>query len=296
MSVLQRPTYVIVAPKYLDTSGGIVFLHKLADELVRTGERAVLWPMQWKRLSWPWDPVRRMVRGHRFRMMPGTSARLATSGDLLGDAIVVYPEIVAGNPLGAGRVVRWLMYPPSLRGTSASFGPGDLYFKASDFSDDVALTGGAPLLHLFSVHPAYADRGNKDRHGTCYMRRKQADKPILHDPDRDICLDGLDHETIATHFNQCERFICYDEATMYAQFAALCGCLPIVVPGFYRDRASWSADRPIATYGVAFGLDDTEHALNTRHLLADDLHRIEQEGRATVRAFVARTKSVFGYP
>jgi hypothetical protein len=42
-------------------------------------------------------------------------------------------------------------------------------------------------------------------------------------------------------------------------------------------------------------LDDTEHAIKTRHLLAEDLRRIELEGRATVRDFVARTKSAFGY-
>lgn len=295
-SVLQRPHYVIVAPRYRDTSGGSVFLHTLADELVRIGERAVIWPMRWKkRRSCLPDLLRRMVQTFRDGMMPGTAARLASSSDLSHDAIVVYPEVIAGNPLGARHVVRWLMYPPKLRGTATSFGPDDLYFKASDFSDDVALTGGAQLLHLFSVHPAYSDRGNRDRHGTCYMVRKQAGKPILHDPDRDICLDGLDHATIAGHFNRCARFICYDEATMYAQFAALCGCLPIVVPGIYRTRAAWAADRPVARYGVAFGVDDTEHAIATRGLLADHLRQIELEGRKTVRDFVARTKAEFGF-
>lgn len=272
-----------------------MFLHSLADELVLIGERAVIWPMHWKRRSYLRELYRCITRKHRAGMMPGTSARLASPSDLLRDAIVVYPEIVAGNPLEAERVVRWLLYPPSLRGTAATFGSGDLYFKASDFSDDVSLTGGAQMLHLFSVNKAYTDRGNTNRHGTCYMLRKQTDKPILHDPDHDVCLDDLDHETIAAAFNRCERFICYDEATMYAQLAALCGCLPIVVPGIYRDRAAWSADRPIAKYGVAFGLDDTEHAIKTRHLLAEDLRRIELEGRATVRDFVARTKSAFGY-
>lgn len=295
MRAPRRPTYVIVAPRYRDGSGGALFLHGLANELARIGEQAVLWPIRWKPRPFGLDALRRLVRKPGYRMMPGTSARVARTSDLTAEAIVVYPEIVTGNPLGARRVVRWLMYPPSLRGTASSFGPGDLFFKASDFSDDVTLTGGAPLLQLFSIHPAYADRGNTHRHGTCYMRRKQADKPVLHDPDRDICLDGLDHAAIAEQFNRCERFICYDEATIYAQFAALCGCLPIVVPGFYRDRAAWVADRPIARYGVAFGFEDTDHALRTRHLLAGDLRRIEAEGRATVRDFVTRTKAAFGY-
>lgn len=295
MSVSRRPTFIIFAPEYSDGSGGIMFLHLLADELVRLGERALIWPMHWKRRSYPKGLFQRTAQKQLAGMMPGTLAHLASPSNPLRDAIIVYPEIVAGNPLNAEHVVRWLLYPPSLRGTSATFGASDLYFKASDFSDDVTLTGGAQLLHLFSVHPAYTDRGNKERHGTCYMLRKQAQKPILHDPDHDVCLDGLDHETIAAEFNRCERFICYDEATMYAQFAALCGCLPVVVPGIFRDRAAWSADRPIAKYGVAFGFDDIDHAIKTQHLLAEDLRNLELEGRATVRDFVARTKSAFGY-
>ncbi|KQZ30769.1 hypothetical protein ASD50_17290 [Mesorhizobium sp. Root552] len=296
MWISKRPTYVIVAPQYCDSSGGNIFLHRLANELACIGERAVLWPMGSKPRSLALDALHRMARRKSgYKMMPDTAARLAHSDDLHRNAIVVYPEVVMGNPLGAKRVVRWLMYPPKLRGTAASFGPNDLFFKVSDFSDDVGLTGGAALLQLFSVHPAYTDYGNKDRNGTCYMVRKQADKPILHDPDRDVCLDGLDHETIADQFNRCERFICYDEATIYAQFAALCGCLPIVVPGFYQDRAAWAAHRPIAKNGVAFGLDDTDHAIKTRHLLAEDLRKIELEGRVTVRNFVERTKRAFGY-
>ncbi len=291
----NKPTYVIMAPRYRDDSGGIMFLHGLANELVRIGERAVLWPTRWKPQSFMMDVARHLARRSTYRMMPNTAATLARSGDLVRDAIIVYPEIVNGNPLNAERVVRWLMYPPRLRGTASSFGQNDLFFKASDFSDDITLTGGAPLLHLFSIHPAYKDRGNKNRYGTCYMMRKQANKTVLHDPERDICLDGLDHKSIADHFNRCQRFICYDEATMYSQFAAICGCLSIVVPGFYHNRDAWVADRPIAKYGVAFGMSDTDHAISTQHLLAQHLLMLEENGRDTVLNFVKLTRRAFHY-
>jgi hypothetical protein len=182
-----------------------------------------------------------------------------------------------------------------MRGTSSSFGPRDIYFKASDFSDEIELTGGAQLLSLFSVHPAYFNLGRESREGTCYMLRKQTEKPVAHDPDRDVCLDGLSHEAIAEAFNKCERFICYDEATMYSQYAALCGCLSIVIPGFYEDRQSWSADRPIAKYGIAYGLDDTEHALETQHLVSAHLRSVEELGRGSVKDFAIRTKLEFGF-
>ena len=284
------PNYLVVVPDYRDTSGGIMFLHKLADELCQLGESALIWPLGFTKGQPDWWAGAQTG----FKMLPGTASRLARPEDLHADSIVIYPEIVHGNPLGARNVVRWLMFPPSLRGTADSFGPKDLYFKVSDFSDDRRLSGGAQLLQLFSIHPAYSDRGNPDRRGTCYMLRKQGNKQWLHDPAKDIGLDGLGHEEIAHHFNTCERFICYDEATMYAQFAALCGCLSIVVPGIYRDRATWSGQRPIAKYGVAFGLEDTAHAIGTRHLLGNHLRQLEAEGKETVLRFVERTKREFG--
>lgn len=288
MSIEQN--YIIVAPPYDDESGGNIFLHRLADELCLLGEDAVIWPLG---LS-PTCSFELSFNQNNFRMMSLSHSRIARHSDLKRHSIVVYPEIVNGNPLGASNVVRWLLYPPSFRGTAKGFGLNDIYFKASDFSDDISLTGGAQLLHLFSPHRVYANYGIEQRSGTCYMLRKQTDKPTHHDPEKDICLDGLRHEDIAYHFNHCERFICYDEATMYSQLAAVCGCLSIVVPGLYHDREAWSRDRPVAKYGVAFGFEDIIHAVTTRNKVAHHLQEFEQEGRTTVMHFVARTKIEFG--
>jgi hypothetical protein len=55
------------------------------------------------------------------------------------------------------------------------------------------------------------------------------------------------------------------------------------------------ADRPIARYGVAFGMQDTDHAIQTRHLLKEDLRKIEDEGRESTIGFVELTKRTFGF-
>jgi hypothetical protein len=126
------------------------------------------------------------------------------------------------------------------------------------------------------------------------MVRKGRDKSFVHPPDA-IPLDGLSHDEIAAAFNSTEIFYCYDEATLYSQYAALCGCLSIVIPGLYPDRAAWARARPIARYGVAYGLDDVGHAINTQHLVFHDLQRHADMGRASVARFVGLTRAHFGF-
>jgi hypothetical protein len=88
-------------------------------------------------------------------------------------------------------------------------------------------------------------------------------------------------------------FYSYDEATFYSQFAAICGCLSVVVPGRYRNRQEWTADYQIARYGIAYGLDDLEHARATQHLVIDLLREREQAGEATVDRFIELTRARF---
>ncbi len=46
----------------------------------------------------------------------------------IDDAIVVYPEIVVGNPCGAGKVVRWALNEPGLLGGETSYADEEMVF------------------------------------------------------------------------------------------------------------------------------------------------------------------------
>ncbi|WP_156311819.1 hypothetical protein [Methylobacterium platani] len=46
----------------------------------------------------------------------------------IDDAIVVYPEIVAGNPCNARRVIRWALNEPGLLGGDASYAEEEMVF------------------------------------------------------------------------------------------------------------------------------------------------------------------------
>jgi hypothetical protein len=123
--------------------------------------------------------------------------------------------------------------------------------------------------------------------------RKGVDKPRIPQTADAICIDGMSHAEVAVIFNRCEVFYSYDEASFYSQYAAICGCDSVVVPGLYPSRADWVAHHPPARFGVAYGLDDLEHARATRHLVIDQLRAQEAAGLETVRRFISLTEARF---
>ncbi len=298
------PTYLAYAPEFDINNGGSIFVHRLVHELRALGEQAYIYPMPEE------EPTgrRAMLRHWLDRLFGrGKSSRkpfntgkdfdtpLYTGATLPENAIVIYTEYTAGNPLGAANVARWLLYKPGYLGRPKTFAKDELFFKGSDFSDDPSISGGAQLLQLFWTNPCYRDLGYPNRSGSCYMMRKRENEGVEHSIEGSVNVDGLSHEDLAEVFNRCETFYCYDDATMYSQYAALCGCDSVVIPWHYPSRKEWAAARPIGTYGVAYGLDDLEHARRTRPLLAANLQQLEEDGLSTVRSFVSVTKARFGF-
>ncbi|MFD2816981.1 hypothetical protein ACFSYD_25180 [Paracoccus aerius] len=221
---------------------------------------------------------------------------IAHRRDLSADSIVIYPELVRGNPLKARNVVRWLLYKPNLL-HPFSFGPEEMFFRAGGMSDVLDITGGAPDLYLWKINPAYQNENRPDRKGVCYMVRKGKNKPRIPETEAPnaIQIDSLSHAEINEIFNRCDTFYSYDEATMYSQFAAICGCTSIVIPGMFSSREEWAGQHPNGRFGIAYGTHPTEleHARTTRHLLLKDLQRKEEESLETVRNFVNLTHQRF---
>lgn len=284
------------APPYSESSGGQICLHHLVHLLNQIGREAYLWPVQANR---PYSTVKDRVKA-RFRSYhrsPRLNTPLASKAMVRsGDNVVIYPEMVLGNPLKAKRVVRWLLYKPGLR-WSYEFGDDDMFFAAADFFDLPSVTGGAQQLSVWSVNPAYKNGGSTERAGLCYLIRKGGSKPRraeTSDPSA-ICIDGLSHEKINTVFNACETFISYDEASMFSLYAAVCGCTSIVVPGEFSDRGSWASSHELFRYGVAYGFSqrEIEHARSTKDNVAKVLAAHEAGSVESVESFASLVEARF---
>lgn len=289
--------YIVNAPSFDPDSGGTIFMHELVHALNTLGEEAYLWPM-----APIYDPglrkrVKSVFSSPKYDLDPHLNTPLARKSDLRApNAVVVYPEIVRGNPLRIENVVRWLLYTPGDQ-HPYEFTENEMFFRVFEKADLPEITGGAPDLFLYKINPIYRNENRPSRSGACYVVRKGHRKPRLaetEDPTA-IDIDGMSHEEINDVFNRCEFFYSYDEATMYSQFAVVCGCLSVVIPGEHESRAEWSQKNELGRYGIAYGLDTSEldHARQTQSQLLELLRAKQEAGLDTVRRFIALTRERF---
>jgi hypothetical protein len=211
----------------------------------------------------------------------------------LHDAIVIYPEIVSGNPLRASKVVRWLLHRPGFHTGSFEHGPNDLFFVYHEhFADPRIAADQTHRLTVTWANPVYRERGGTERSGTCYLLRKGKGRPLLHDPDGSTLLDGMSHDEMAGAFNRTTRLYSYDPYTLYNVYAALCGCIPIVVPTPGMTKEAW-LPRAEDRFGLAYGEEEIPWAIRTRDALLARFRRVEQEESEMLHSFIKRCSAMF---
>lgn len=288
----SEPRFVIHTPDFNEDVGGVILLHKLCYMLNDLGYQAVLWPGDQRPVS---KYLRFLNRDRALVLSKDYPAQVIKSHELAEHDIVIYPEVVRGNPLKHPHVVRWFLHKPGYHTGEIDYGKDELYFFFDSHSDDPSInTNPDNKLSLLAIHPAYVNRG-EDRSGSCYLVRKGKGKQLVHDLDGSLKIDGLNHEEIANIFNRASVFYSYDEMTMYSQFAALCGCVSVVIPESYKCREDWVAKHPISRYGIAYGLDDIDHAIQTQHKVREFFKRQEEISIQEIHQFVKKTILFFEF-
>lgn len=219
--------------------------------------------------------------------------QVAGNRDLKG-AVVIYPEIVFGNPLGVPHVVRWLLNKPGVISGTIKFGSNDLFFYYHSYFNDWDLNPYEEhQLRIVELQSdVYKNPNYSERSGQCYMVRKGQNRELdYHEPDSKI-VDGLSHRELAKVFSKYKYFICYDLYTMYCRYAAMCGCIPIVVPEEGLSKEEWRPE--VANrFGIAYGWDDIPWALETSGNLLDFLAEVDRDNVNSLNKFVSIVEGYF---
>lgn len=252
----------IYAYPYDENSGGIIALHRLCHIInEKTDHKAYLVSNAWSYSIW--KKFRYKFKKSRiFTTKDNWNTPIWSGKEFPDNAVVIYPEVVKGNPLGIKHVVRWLLHQPGFHTGQIHYGENELYFKfnsaINDFQRESCTLAQHEMKVIYYPIDTYANRELSRDIDCCYMVRKGTDKSQVH-PANAVCLDGKSHTEIAEIFNRARQFICYDDYTAYSLFAVLSGCESIVVPAEGVSLLDWypnTSDR----YGLAYGFSEEERA------------------------------------
>lgn len=279
--------YYVATPHYQRNSIGVRCLHLLVHWLNRLGHSA--WIMAYS-------------GGASRRTNPDLitpelePAVYAHHRSLKRTPIVVYPETVQGNPLGAPMVARYVLNFPGLLGGDQTLLPQEMAFG---FARNLAEAVGSPdnVLHipaldtvLFSPEPAVP------RIGTCYYLGKYR---LVHGGEAfglppgsvEIPRDptAMDQATIAAIFRRSELFYAYENTGLTTE-ACLCDCPVVMMPNAWLTKAI--ADEELGWDGVAWG-DSAEEIARARATVGHKRLRYRQtisEFFPQLERFVALTQ------
>ncbi len=226
----NKAPYYIFALDFIQQSAGIRALHYLCHALNESGQEAyVTCEKTVPHLRTPVLTEETMVRHHDAGSTP----------------IMVYPEIVSGNPFGAKVVARWLLNKPGHIGGDTQFAEDELIFTF----DPLYLVDGmnGETLHIpTSDLSLFNNEDNADdvnRQQVCFYAHKYLAAggqlaPHLNDA---ISLgkdQQLSHPQIAEILRNSKVLYVYEPTALISE-ALLCGCpVSILVTDYWRSHVA----------------------------------------------------------
>ena len=213
------------------------------------------------------------------------------------NTVVIYCEGTQGNPLNAKYVVRWMLSKlgqnvPCTHLNTWSKNELVYYFNSEEkIANNPDKIGNIyKLLNVLYIHPFATNYNLNPRTSTCFTIRKAVNihgkvPNFIHPPNSfEITINHTQLECIKI-FNNRKFFISYDSLTFLSIIAALCGCISIVKKVKGLSKKDWLNTTAAAEYlkktnetlyGIAYGADDLDNAINTLHMVKDQWMRIKQ--------------------
>ena len=301
---MRKKKYIICTPNLDFTSGGSIVLNYFCHLLRQIGESSFIWPEYLgSNKERFWKRYRRRLKKDIFANNLYNNAPEWGSSEYapFTDEILVYPETIFGNQWNAKNIVRWIMAIPG-QNTDGRFKFNDneliIGYGKECNTPMYPITDTNDIKVIYNMDDVYYQTNFNKRKKTCYMIRKarwldkNKNKMLdLHDSTA-ICIDGKTHQEVAKIFNECDKFICYDTYTYFSTFATKCGCTSIVIPDEGVSKEDWKPNVK-DTYGIAYGLNDVEYAIETKDKFLEYQKEIEQNNINAVKKFVKLCEEYF---
>lgn len=207
--------------------------------------------------------------------------------------LVIYNENIYGNPLKCKAIVRWLLNKYPFGNDLSAYNENDLVFAYREVFNDYRINPNCNLFTLsFYNWDIYKQTNFGKRDGKCYVIRKgksRADLPTTFDGP---IIDDMDEKEKVKELNNRKYCILYDTQTSYGSIAAVCGCIPIVIPEPGKTKLDYRSKNE-TSYGIAFSYEEVDEALKTRSLLLEQLKNKEIENQRNIDIFIYKCKEKF---
>lgn len=211
-------------------------------------------------------------------------------------SIVVYPEIVYGNPLKAKNVVRWLLYYYKFAEDKQAYNETDMFISYREIFNDSDLNPTNKIVTLnYFDKKMYRQYNYGERNGNCYIIRKGKDRSDLPKVfDGPVYNDDMTQEDLVKMFNEYKFCYSYDTQTFYSSIASICGCISIVVIEPGKTEKDYCKEEEYH-YGVAYGntQEQIQYALETRGKLMKSLD-FDEMNKKNAQKFVYYIEQYFG--
>ena len=214
----------------------------------------------------------------------------------LNKTIVIYPEVIEGNPLNAPHVIRWILAEVGINiinNVIDSWGKNDLvyYFNCENkfYNSPEKIGSIYKLLTVIYINPNIKNNNTEKRDGYCFtLRKHRIHKNInyIHPNDSFYMTPKHTQDDYIEIFNKYKYFISYDPLTFLTIIASLCGCISIVYPIEGVSKKEWLEKTAISEYlknnneelyGIAYGNspDEIDFAEKTIHLVQKQWNNIK---------------------
>lgn len=278
-------SYLIFAPPYQGYSAGIRYMYELARDIIRKGYSAsVVNDIDIKNCIQP--PIGDF--DNPVEVLTFSSALLLIR---FGKVVVIYPEVVSGNPLGATRVVRIVANKPGYLGGNKVFPSNERVFLYSHYytahvSNNIFGYLYKPMIDL----EMWSEQNHTIRDLKLYYVGKGTFREGFTGADYiEVTRATPARRELPALFNRASHIVIFDNSTALAQEAALCGCTPIIIPDGSQTQDDLRKFE-LGDDGVAWGFSDIERAKNTAPFLREKIITLDSKYQEALESFLEQTQ------
>lgn len=322
---MKKKKYIIASTSYDERYGGVMVLHHICHLLNELGEEAYMCAIEnyapyFERRGGYWSTLLYRVRhlyttvrkfrwwyylAKQFKVNPSWNTPVLNPWCLLfnvglDDYIVMYAEIVDGNPLGALHVSRLLMHNPGHFSGRINYGNDELIFRfsnsfARDFVPPVGSKLSDKLITVSATPTCFSTEGiPEQRKGIAYCVRKGKGKTMVHDMSNATIIDEKPLEEVAEILKRSEMFVSYDPITAFSRFALLCHCPSIIILGEGETKETFRPD-PLMNSHFAYSIEEGQVKNWEDHYKWAEEHLAKQKQNSinNLKIYIAETQRYF---